>query len=973
MMDRLFFFLILTLLSLIAACGIPVKDNYLENDKIKIEISESGPVIMKDKLTGYEFKLEQDHPKLVVDGEIIDLNEQNCSSINKNDTSLEFNYNDGEFSVALVYELKEGWRFVSRQMRVTALRKQKFVVNQFTLLDALSEKDSTYVSNLNYKKYGILLDLKKPVQDEEGIAVFMTVQNPFSEYTFKEKTINIEYFPGMKWDQKYGDFRSDRLCIGFADLLGKNIRASMLPEWKYHENPDQFIESGDRTDLGVIAALTECTRAFLLVHPKQSNRVHVGWTENDYQIDISTPEGNAEYKRIIDRAVELGSRHLLMTPSNSAVAPLNESRDAWGWENLLWFNMGQKLRKGEWKPGDPLPESVQDILDYAESKKIGLLAYVFPSLPFMQNPEWTAWRTTNGQKPEGYTTVDTGIRSFQDWLVEKIIAFCQATGATGVSFDHWWIAYENNPGDTGVQVSSKYQQWYGCRRIMEQLREKNPDIIIDGRQQYHHFGTWTWLAGTYPHPMMSDEQPGSFNAIPDLSTDRVNGARQRYVAYRLMTHDFTPVEIMPGFITHQTQRLDAEDKLHWDRFRENDWDYLGWKYNLISSVATAPFNHVINYIPARNKAEFHSFSEEDKKFFNEWLDFTDEKAEYMQHVKPIIGQPMVGRCDGTSAIMGNNGFLFVFNPNYRPLTAQFTLNESIGLTQGDKFILKEIYPGNGIIIPQGVLKYGQGVELPMDGITAKVFKLEPWTDLTSPLLINTAGDCNLKAGKLSITGVKGEVGSEREISVILPENEKVKQLFVNGRELKFQQVDNKISTSVRFKGKYFPKAYSLVPYNPHFTENSIETKLRVPDRIFQQMGQRKKDWPISYSKDDKIAPWLDPSRLLLYIQIAEPYRDVRMEETRGEHSRVRTIQKPIRKEEYKVIIDGVDYEIHEAYNGVYPTVERSNLGVFVDISSLSSGAEHHIKVKLPVGLKPGQFQGIFIEHVENEFTTDVNN
>jgi len=36
------------------------------------------------------------------------------------------------------------------------------------------------------------------------------------------------------------------------------------------------------------------------------------------------------------------------------------------------------------------------------------------------------------------------------------------------------------------------------------------------RSGHYQFGTWTWLAGTYPHPMMSDEQPGTFNAIAEM-------------------------------------------------------------------------------------------------------------------------------------------------------------------------------------------------------------------------------------------------------------------------------------------------------------------------------------------------------------------------------------------------------------------------------------------------------------------------
>ena len=79
-----------------------------------------------------------------------------------------------------------------------------------------------------------------------------------------------------------------------------------------------------------------------------------------------------------------------------------------------------------------------------------------------------------------------------------------------------------------------------------------PDIVIDGRQAYQNYGPWSWLAGSYPHPTSTDEQPESFISFPDLKLDRVSADRERYTAYRYRNYEFAPSEIVPGFITHQT-------------------------------------------------------------------------------------------------------------------------------------------------------------------------------------------------------------------------------------------------------------------------------------------------------------------------------------------------------------------------------------------------------------------------------------
>ena len=47
--------------------------------------------------------------------------------------------------------------------------------------------------------------------------------------------------------------------------------------------------------------------------------------ENDYQLDISLPEDRESYKRIIDRAAEMGLSHILFAPRNSDVSSMQNN------------------------------------------------------------------------------------------------------------------------------------------------------------------------------------------------------------------------------------------------------------------------------------------------------------------------------------------------------------------------------------------------------------------------------------------------------------------------------------------------------------------------------------------------------------------------------------------------------------------------------------------------------------------------
>src|SRR5205807_2460698 len=102
--------------------------------------------------------------------------------------------------------------------------------------------------------------------------------------------------------------------------------------------------------------------------------------------------------------------HVLFAPANSAVARRDDSRDDWGWEYLLWLGMGQKIRQNLWDPSTgTIPPSVQEMLDYARTQNVKLMAYVYPVMGFTQNPEWLLG--------SGGKRANLGVHSFQDWLI----------------------------------------------------------------------------------------------------------------------------------------------------------------------------------------------------------------------------------------------------------------------------------------------------------------------------------------------------------------------------------------------------------------------------------------------------------------------------------------------------------------------------------------------------------------------------
>jgi hypothetical protein len=62
--------------------------------------------------------------------------------------------------------------------------------------------------------------------------------------------------------------------------------------------------------------------------------------------------------------------------------------------------------------------------------------------------------------------------------------------------------------------------------------------------------------------------------------------------------------------------------------------------------------------------------------------------------------------------------------------------------------------------------------------------------------------------------------------------------------------------------------------------------------------------------------------------------------------------------------------VKKAYSDVFPLGrERTFTGFYADVSNLKPDTRYAVEVALPDTLQPGQFQGLFFENVEAEFTS----
>ena len=916
----------------------------LANRFVRAEFDARGLRAVTDLATRHRYGVEADGFRVVIDDETLASVALAPPRRDVEPGRITYRYASGPVRVAVRYELRPDWHFISKQIELRVDGAAQFRVRDIEMLRETFEdtpvdayEPPSARTNLQTGVYG------SAVRFDSAHSLLLVAQNPFLRVTRTERALAMRYAPDMDWKSSYGAFVSDRALIAPVRLTGRRLSAALAAEWQ----PASTAPAAPGLDEAEVAAFTDMVRSFLLYRPAKPITVFVGWCANDYQIDVGTAVGRAEYKHVIDQAAALGSEYVLYAPSNSALSRREESVDDWSWEHVLWLGLGQKIRKDEWNPRtSPIPPSVSEMLDYARGKRVGLFAYVYPVLPFSQNPEWVVPARDPKRKAASLAN-----RALQDWLIDELVAFHRRTGIAGYAFDHTFLNFEG---------SSRYAQWSGWRRVMEELRRRVPDIVIDGRQAYHLYGPWGWLAGSYPHPTFHDEQPESFTPYPDLHFDRVSADRERYTAYRYRNYEFAPSEIVPGFITHQTSRSNDQDEMPSmktaDRgvvilpYRVRDWDYLGWRYSLLSSIAVGGWNNVLNMIPARDSAERANFSPSDRAWLRRWLEWTVANKEYLRHTRTILGQPALGKIDGTSAIVGNRGFVFLFNPDARRLTANLTLDESIGFRGTGRFVLRELYPTEGARIGkagEGTWRAGDAVPVEIDGGSARVLEIQPSTPVTAPVLFNAPGRVGLENGVLSVRDVRGEVGTTVTLLVAVPHGARVGRASVNGVDVAPTRQGDVVELKVAFDGAEFRRLEAAAVGESTFTGGTIRGEFAIPKRVFDQLAARKRSWPIPWTAEDSLTTWLVPDRLLLYAQFAEPND----------------------KWDVRLRIDGQPVEMRKAYTAVR-VVPSTFVGFYADVSRLAPDRPHRFELEVPA-VRPGQFRGLFFENVEPEYTSVV--
>ena len=233
-----------------------------------------------------------------------------------------------------------------------------------------------------------------------------------------------------------------------------------------------------------------------------------------------------------------------------------------------------------------------------------------------------------------------------------------------------------------------------------------------------------------------------------------------------------------------------------------------------------------------------------------------------------------------------------------------------------------------------------------------MFEVLPAAESKQPVVFNAAAlspanppRAELSGTSLALTHVAAEPGTAQAIGVLLPGETHVSALTVNGKAQPFTQTGKYVEAQVHFDGDRFAQAQEITLANG--SNGELEGSFHVPQRIFDQLDTRKREWPIPWTQEDYESTWLVPERLLLFVQAAD-----------GKDSASVT-----------ATLDGNPLKVQPAYSSSRVD-SPSFVGFYADLSTVAPAVQHTIKMQMK-GLEAAQPQGVFFDNVEPQLTESI--
>ncbi len=659
----------------------------LENERLGLRFDRKIGTLtaLDNKLTGETYRVSGDKFAVEAVEFRLALSEAKVSSLKLGDRVLHVSYRGDEMTVEVTYALGAENHFVEKRMTLTADRD--YGLKKVVLSRPTFSADDLNIVEYRYPKF------KRPPGTEPDCTSF-------------GRTAKGGFFTGVEMPFDASSVTGYQVVLAYAPSLkiaaGENLRCEPIYFGVYQRYSGEQEQEGLplRSESDAMVAMTST-----ILGPPRHGLVPMacGWhSEMEHHTYTS------------EEAVE-GDMSSLDFLADCGVDWISDCHP-WGGETE---KMNALVGDQQYVPG-PL---VSKFLEHAKKRDVEVVMW-----PTMNNthPWWRqhgkpfradkpSWLMTRDPKP-GESPLLTRNKAnclanmpFQDWLTRVNLqglatGYYKAWCIDGSFFgDGGWYTsvvpvdcssdeHDHLPGDSN----------YASQRALDQLiaavRRQYPDIYIIVCRPPMDLGVW------------------SLRNVDACFTLLESGTDSPHIAGGDRIRKWSRVRVHHNFFPHYLDLPLAFPTRSGAQQGPSNWPEGNLDYIMLSALSCSP--NQLYYLPTKT-----GIPDEDKAEIRKWLDWGRENVTYLKVRKDLPDWPAAGKVDGSAHIVGDRGFVFLFNPNKTPLHGEFTLTEeSSGLKGKGLFEVSQDYPESdrGTEVP-----YGETVRWSVPGETAVVLKVQP--------------------------------------------------------------------------------------------------------------------------------------------------------------------------------------------------------------------------------------------------------
>lgn len=809
----------------------------LANGRLRVTLAADGRLAAVENLLANEtYGFGADAFTLETDRGVFSNNSLKPTRVTAGKRRIVFHYEciPGSLSADLCYTLAGDQGFFRRTLGIanaTPLRVTRLVFGATTFTQPARE-------TLHYVTF-LAAPTVEWIRHANG-GLFTGIENPFYTADLTEKRVALGFNPGLILKAGEG-YTSEPQFFGVYRKSGVMVEDSGR-EFRYNSNGSGY-KPLDRNEIRAM-------RAFALdyLNPAQPRFLNINYQFFHPLPQMPRTEQDKDYfTHAIDTFAVIGGDMIIFKPLHPFTKP-DANQPFW---DLV--------------PEDP-NHPARQLAEYATAKGIGYGFYMgcaahggegnAAGLNF--RPDQPAWKKSDAagrRAPDNCLACD----DFFDWWFEvqnhTIGKYQLANWCWDPSLGSGMNCHDESHGHLAGQGG--YKGWRRCIELMARLKTAHPGLFIQGFYGTKNFGLWG-LKHVDQHEVYNEQTIIVSTRHHQISDDRQNADGLRFQNNWSMRFRFTPA-VIGHALAHRVSEGGFDPEL------AKAWDYSGWKYSVMSSLAVA--GSVMPAILPYQAALVPGYA----GFYQKWSRWAGDHFEYVNLTEPFGEQVQPGAVDGYARIKGGHGFIFLFNGNPRPAEITFEVGDEINLQTAGSYQFSELYPsetGRRVLDNDGksIFALGESARLTVPANECYLLELRQVTPHRAPVLAGAAGQVTLTDGVMSITGVTGKPAQSVPLVVCGADPAAVRSVTVNGVPQPFTGGPRGISLEVRFAGTKFPRELDAwtqadgthldFPYLPAQAGLTLTTRFFLPAEVRQLLAQAQ---PENFAAmDATIAGWQTP-------------------------------------------------------------------------------------------------------------------